>query len=91
MSQRLEQEKIDDIKRREELFKERIAEKYGDYMDWYEWATSHYVIEEDNRVVSKAKKWEEEISWNCGSRIEALEKIKQLVSWREYNTFRRNK
>ncbi len=74
---------------REESFKKRIAEKHGNFEDWYKWALSLYYITTDNRVVSNARDWEEERSWACSDRVSCLEKIEQLIDWKEYDHFER--
>lgn len=63
----------------------RIADKYGDYNDWFEWATAQYTITPDYKVISNAANWEEEKSWKFNSKSECLEKIEQLVEWKHYD------
>lgn len=77
------------LKEREENLRRRIGEKFGNYTDWLKWAESLYDITPDFTVVSKARDWEEEKSWCFSDRISCLEKIEQLIYWKEYDHFRR--
>lgn len=91
----------EDIKEQEEIarqeqvrlagHRERITSKYGDYNTWFAWARSFYTITSDYVVISNAKDWEEEKSWEFTSYIDCLEKVEQLVYWRYYNDFLRIK
>lgn len=70
---------------RKSAFRQKIESKYGNYDDWYTWAKTLYSISLDFKVVSLAKEWEEEKSWQFFSNIECLEKVEQLIEWKHYD------
>lgn len=66
----------------------RLFERFdGDYKAWLKWALSLYEITEDHTLISNAANWSEEKSWKHSSRIEALEKLEQLVYYKYYDHF----
>lgn len=62
---------------------DRMCAKYGP--DWYMWAKSLYTIDDNYTVTSAARDWSEERQWLCGCQSEALEKIEQLIEYKEYD------
>jgi hypothetical protein len=64
---------------------ERVTNKYGNYDEWFTWAKSLYIIHLNFTVESTARNWQEERSWACIDEIDALEKVEQLVYYKEYD------
>ena len=69
----------------------RIRGHHGSFADWLQWAESLYKIHDDFTVESLAVEWKEEKKWATDSKIEALEKIEQLLMYKEYDHFHRKK
>jgi len=87
-------EKAQQKKQEDERYKrlkERVQDKYNNFADWLVWAESLYIIHEDFTVESIALKWSEQKTWITSSRIEALEKIEQLINYKEYDHFTRKR
>ena len=71
--------------------KKQIKEYHGlNFDEWLKWAKSLYTITDDFKVVSTAKNWKEEQSWECGCEVAALEKIAKLLQYKEYDHWVRN-
>ena len=70
------------IKRRELAFDRRMLDKSP---EWLAWAKSLYVIEPIEtgwRVRSTAREWREEKYWEVPCRIDADERVEQLVNYK---------
>ncbi len=80
-----------DIENRISEHKRRVEAKYGNYDSWFKWAMSQYTISDEYKVVSTACEWKEEMSWQCSCKPEALEKIEQLLKYKEYDHFVRER
>lgn len=60
----------------------RIEDSGINYDEWLEWAMSLYSITSDFKVISKARDWKEEKSWDCDSNVGARERIEILVGYK---------
>jgi hypothetical protein len=69
--------------RRIKAVEDRMTAKYG--ADWFTWAKSLYTIDDNYTVTSAARDWEEPKEWACGCKSEAMEKIEQLIFYKEYD------
>lgn len=69
--------------------KARITKKVNQlghtYDQWYDWATSLYTITSEFKVISSARDWDEEMSWEMPDAPSALEKVEQLVGYKIYD------
>lgn len=52
------------------------------FEEWYEWAMSLYIITAEFKVISKAKEWNDEKSWECDDKAGALERIFILIGYK---------
>ena len=87
-----ENEKRRAEERRFNALKSRIEDKYEmDFEEWYERAKAMYVITEKFTVISKACNWKEEKKWKCESKIDAIEKVEQLIDYKYYDHFVRRR
>jgi len=76
--------------------KSRVAKSHPDfssYEDWYQFTKSQYEVDDNYKITSKAREWSDDNpkEWVCGNELEVIEKIEQLMNWREYDHFQRNK
>lgn len=75
-------------KERLQVLKDKIAIKWqASFEEWDVWARSLYIIDCEYTVISKARQWNEEVSWANGSEYEALEKVEQLLYYKYYDHF----
>jgi len=83
--EQLEQHRLDQ-------FKLKIKSKYDmDFDEWYEKAKAMYVVTDNFTVISNASNWKEDKTWEFSSKIDALEKVEQLIDWKYYDHFVREK
>jgi hypothetical protein len=75
------------IHKRETRLIKKIEKAGIDYAEWISWAKSLYKIHRDElgnmRVISMAKEWIGEMSWQVDSEVGALEKIYKLIEWKK--------
>lgn len=81
---------LSDIEARRARLEARVSKIYGSFDEWYKWAQSMYIINNEFKVISKALNWTEEMSWESPDEQTALEKVEQLIRWKHYNHFLRN-
>lgn len=76
--------------RRLEELKTRIESKYEmDFEEWYQRAKAMYTITDKFTVISNACNWKEEKKWKFNSKIDAIEKVEQLIDYKYYDHFMR--
>jgi len=63
----------------------RVTITHGSYDKWYKWAMSLYTITEDFTVLSAARNWHIDVSWQFDNYMSCLEKIEQLIQYKEYD------
>lgn len=78
----LEKKRVAD---RYDKLKTRIAKHGETYEVWLQWANTLYTITPEFKVISNAVEWKEERSWDCGTEIDCLEKIEQLIGYKEFD------
>ena len=82
---------VEQRKIKAEEIEARLTVRFG---TWDAWAKSLYIIEEIEltrfRLISKAKNWSDDNpkEWIFDSKLECLEKIEQLIEWKEYDRAR---
>lgn len=81
---------LEEVKAKLKVLKETIAQKWNmSVEDWDSWARSLYIIDDNYTVTSRARQWNDDLSWSFGSEYEAIEKVEQLLNYKYYDHFLR--
>lgn len=71
--------------KRMDNLKARVAKTGMTFDEWLAWAKSLYDITSEFTVVSRAANWSVDMSWDHKEYIDALEKVEQLVRYKDYD------